>query len=1086
MKTTKLAACLCVFLLVGVSSASAQGVGASGDIKGTITDPSGAVLPGAEVLVTNVDKGIRHTVTTGEGGEYRITGLAPAVYNVTVKSSGFQTQVMTSVRVTVGQTAIVDFQLQVSAVATEVVVTTEAPLVETEKTQQANTLEQRYIQELPIDRRDYLTYTLLMPGVVDSNAFADNTDFRVVQTPQSGLSFYGSNGRGNSVTVDGSEANDDSGGVRLTLGQDAVQEFQINRSNFSAEFGGASGGVINIVSKSGTNEVHGSAFGFFRHDSLDARDPFAIDSALKPGDPFSLTARGQAIDPESDRQQFGGSIGFPITRDKSFLFLSYEGLRKDESASVPLLTDSSIFGLTAEQAPVIQAMEQSGVPALAAQGACLRALLTVDPTSGSPSFCLADPTLAFFEGIASVTEPSVVNLFVNSSGVFPFAADSDLFSARLDHQFDDNDQLFVRYNFGNSEEVNSNIRALIGFSRGNQIAQFDHTGVLGWFHQFSPRAQNEARVMVNYNDTDFVPNQPLGPEISLPGFGFFNRDIFLPSFTILRRYEFADNATFITGRHKLKFGGKVLLRDNHSESHTFFTGRFQFGPLPGAALGLPFEISSLQAFKLGIPQFYQQGFDNPTVESMNPLYAFYVQDTWNPISNLTFNFGLRYEFDDRRTPLPDDTNNFAPRFGFSWDPFGDHKTVIRGGYGIYYSPIYYQIDYVAAALGVVDDNDNQINDRASCASGSVTCFRQIAQVFMPSSIAAPCPALESTLGLPSGALGSVLLGQCIFQTLMLQGVVGCSATNQEACITPANLTQFIDPFTLSSINITHTGPIPPLTVLFSGADDYVNPYSQQGSFGIEREVAPNFSVSVDYIYSYTLKITRARDKNILPGGGFVNPLILQDNVYESTGKAFYHGFILSVNKRFSNHFSFFANYTFSKAIDEVTDFNSDFQPSDQTNLRAERSLSAFDQRHKFVVASVIDSPWFTVSPIIRANSGRPFNLLAGADLNADRHSTTDRPPFIGRNTGRGPNFWTVDLRVSRKIGLGERANLEVLAEAFNLFNRLNFASVNNTVGATYAGPLNPSGDKSLNPSQPLGFTSAAGPRRFQLGVRLNF
>ncbi len=190
MKTTKLAACLCVFLLMGVSSASAQGVGASGDIKGTITDPSGAVLPGAEVLVANVDKGIKYTVTTGQSGEYRITGLAPAAYNVIVKSSGFQTQVMTSVRVTVGQTAIVDFQLQVSAVATEVVVTTEAPLVETEKTQQANTLEQRYIQELPIDRRDYLTYTLLMPGVVDSNAFADNTDFRVVQTPQSGLSFY--------------------------------------------------------------------------------------------------------------------------------------------------------------------------------------------------------------------------------------------------------------------------------------------------------------------------------------------------------------------------------------------------------------------------------------------------------------------------------------------------------------------------------------------------------------------------------------------------------------------------------------------------------------------------------------------------------------------------------------------------------------------------------------------------------------------------------------------------------------------------------------------------------------------------------
>lgn len=1079
MKTTKLAACLCVFLLVGISSASAQGVGASGDIKGTITDPSGAVLPGAEVLVTNVDKGIKRTVTTGQSGEYRITGLAPAAYNVIVKSSGFQTQVMTSVRVTVGQTAIVDFQLQVSAVATEVVVTTEAPLVETEKTQQANTLEQRYIQELPIDRRDYLTYTLLMPGVVDSNAFADNTDFRVTQTPQSGLSFYGSNGRGNNVTVDGSEVNDDSGGVRLTLGQDAVQEFQINRSNYSAEFGGASGGVINIVSKSGTNEVHGSAFGFFRHDSLDARDPFAIDSALKPGDPFSLTAQGQPVDPPSDRQQFGGTIGFPITRDKTFLFLSYEGLRRDESTPVPLLTDTSIFDLDAgqpngPQAAFVQNLENLEALGFVPPGTALgvRNTFTIDPTTVEP-------------GIAALTEPFLVDLFINNSGIFPFTGRSDLFSARFDHQINDSNQLFFRYNFGDTEESNPGVKALVGVSRGNRIDQFESTAVLGWYRQFSPRVQNEARVMWNYSEFDVTPNNSGGPEYNLPGFGFFNRDIFLPSFTTNRRYEFADNVTFITGRHKLKFGGYVLLRDNESESHTFFPGRFFVNPIDdpiATAIGLPFPINALQAFKLGLPLAFQQGFGDPTVESINPFYAFYIQDTWNPRPNLTLNFGLRYEFDDRNQPLRDDTNNFAPRFGFSWDPFGDHKTVIRGGYGIYYSPIYYQIDYVVRALGEVDPQG------AACRSElGENCFRQIAQLLITLAGNPAFPGVNSAV---------------IFQTLLAAGVIGPGCTNPsgEACIGLSDLTTFF------GITLPQTGPIPPLSVRFFGSDDYVNAYSQQGSFGIERELAPNFSISVDYIYSRTLKITRARDANLLPapigplgipdwsqpcptsptGTCFVNPLLFQDNVYESTGRAFYHGFILSVNKRFSDRFSFFANYTFSKAIDEVTDFNSDFQPTDQSDLRGERALSSFDQRHKFVLAAVVDSPWITVSPIIRANSGRPFNLLAGTDVNNDRHSTTDRPPFIGRNTGRGPDFWTVDLRLSRKFGLGERANVEVLGEAFNLFNRLNFASVNNTVGAAYSGPLNPLGNKSLSPSQPLGFTSAVGPRRFQLGVRLNF
>ncbi|MFQ5776943.1 MAG: carboxypeptidase regulatory-like domain-containing protein [Terriglobia bacterium] len=1085
MKTGSRAVLLLTFLVVGTSAGYAQGVGASGDIRGTVTDPSGAVVPQATVVVVNADKGIRRTDVADAAGAYRVTGLPPAAYDVTAESRGFETQIRKGVVVTVGQTVIVDFQLQVSAMATEVVVTTETPLLEPEKTHQANTVSEQYIRGLPIDRRDYLTYTLLMPGVVDSDAFSDNTDFRVAQTPQSGISFYGSNGRGNNVTVDGSEANDDSGGVRLTLSQDAVQEFQINRSNYSTEYGGASGGVINIVSKSGTNKVHGSAFVFFRDDSLDARDPFAIGSALAPGDPFSLSAVGQPVDPPSDRQQFGGTIGFPIRKDKTFFFFGYEGLRRDESAAVPVLTDTSIFLPTAAQSGVFNGLVALGatpVPCLSVPLTVLPAnvcagvlggLLTVDPTAAETPF-------------AALSEPFLVNLFVNNSGIFPFTGRSDLFSARLDHQVNDNNQLFFRYNFGDTRERNSNLRALVGFSRGNLLEQFDSTIVAGWYRQFSHRAQNEARVMWNYYELDVTPNDPRGPELSLAGFGFFNRDIFLPSFTTGRRYEFTDNVTFITGRHKMKFGGYLLLRDNETESHTFFPGRFNLGPLPGGLVsptfagtdGIPgtsddIPINALQAFKLGLPQFYQQGFDNPTVESVNPFTAFYWQDTWTPRPNLTLNFGLRYEFDKRFKPLRSDKNNFAPRFGFSWDPFNDRKTVMRGGYGIFYSPIYYQIDYVVRALGNVDG------------------FLQIAQVFAPLTLPAPC--------LPLGvSTPTVPLSACIFQSLLIQGVIGCSAGSTGSCITPADLTQF-------GINITHnvdpvTGALPPLTVIFSGSDDYVNAYSQQGSFGIERELAPNFSISADYIFSRTLKITRARDKNIAPGGGFVNPLILQDNVYESTGRAFYHGFILSVNKRFSHHVSLFANYTLSKAIDEVTDFNSDFQPSDQTNLRAERSLSAFDQRHKLVIAGVLQSPWeggpgaptlerifsdFTLSPIVRANSGRPFNLLAGADLNGDRHSTTDRPPFAGRNTGRGPDFWTFDLRVARNVGLGEERNLELIFEAFNLLNRLNFASVNNTVGVI-GPPFNLKGRSDRSPSEPLGFTSAFPSRRIQLGLRFTF
>ena len=1112
--------------------AFAQGVGSSGELRGTVKDPSGAVVPGATVTIANAEKGISRTVETDASGEYRIIGLPPASYDVTAKAGGFQTQVARGVAVTVGQTAIMDFELQVSAVASEVVVTSHAPLVETEKTHQANTIEETYIRNLPIDRRDYLTYALLMPGVADSNAFADNTDFRVVQTPQSGLSFYGSNGRGNSVTVDGAEANDDSGGVRLTLGQDAVQEFQVNRSNFTAELGGASGGVINIVSKSGTNRVHGSAFGFFRDDALDARNPLARDSALAPGelDPFpgGAPVQGGLLDPPSDRQQFGGTIGFPISQDKTFLFVSYEGLRKDESTPVPLLTDTSIFlpdsdpdlfdqtdvlgglaALGATLVPCISNLADPTMPTILPGATCafiLSQILTTDPTNNAVNI-----PAGLEPGIALLSEPYLLNLFTRSSGVFPFSSDSDLLSVRLDHQFDDNDQLFFRYNYGNTEDRNTNIRALVGFSRGNFIDLLDNTAVLGWFHQFNPNMHNEARVMASYNESAYTPNQPLGPELNLPGSGFFNRDIFLPSFTTMRRYEFSDNFTYITGQHKIKLGGTVLIRNNTSESHTFFSGRFQFGELPGALLtpcflpattpdpndptrlinacglatpatGLP--INSIQSFKLGLPQFYQQGFLDPTVKSVNPFYAFYVQDTWNPTSNLTLSFGLRYELDERINTLGTDSDNFAPRFSFSWDPFGDHKTVIRGGYGIYYAPIYYQIDYVVRALGEVDPATG-----LPCRSElGESCFRQIPQIF--SSILSP------------GANSAV-----IFQTLLAQGVIPCTNTAQEACITPANLTQF-------GISISQTGPLPPLSVRFSADPNYENPMAQQASLGVDREIAPDFSVSVNYIFSRTAHITRARDKNLLPatidpvlgipnwalpcpntptGTCFVNPLILQDNVYESTGNAFYHGGIVEVKKQFSNNFQFFANYTFSKAIDEVTDFNSDFQPFDQTNLRADRSLSAFDQRHKFVAAAVVSTRWINLSPILRANSGRPFNLLAGTNLNNDRHSSTDRPVIngvpVGRNTGRGPSFWTLDLRLSHDFKLNEDVGLEILAEGFNLFNRVNYGSVNNVIGTSNAdltSGVRVKGRLDRLPSQPLGFTSVFDPRRFQLGVRLTF
>ncbi len=1103
-------ALLCLLLCPGW--ARGQGVGSSGDITGVVTDSTGAVLPKATIVVVESAKGFRRTVLTEGSGQYRITGLPPSTYDVSAEMRGFDTAIRKGVTVTLGGTEILDFQLKVSAVATQVEVSGQAPLVDTVKGRQSNTIEERYISDLPISRRDYLTFTLLLPGVSNANTIADNADYRVKQTPESGLSFYGSNGRGNSVTVDGGEANDDAGGVRLNLSQEAVQEFQINRSNYSAELGGASGATINIVSKSGANHVHGSAFGLFRNDALDARNPFAYSSALQPGQAFSLDGRGKPIKNSLSRQQFGGSIGFPLQKDRTFLFLAYEGLHSNAEDSVPLLTNSNIFAPTGSQQAIIGALEAKGgtpVPCISNYAAggpptmlpanvCafgLQSILTVNPSPG------ANP---FVSPIQGALDRYIVNQFETNGGLFPFPIRSHEFSARLDHRFNDNNEGFLRYSFAHLNEKDPDVQALTAFSRGTQELNWDSTVQASWFHQFSGNAQNEARFQWNLDQLNVDTNDLGGPGLDVEGYGFFGRQIFLPSHTTVRRYEFADNLTLLRGTHTFRTGFYELIRGDNSMSQTFFPGRFEFLNLPGilvsvcleapAACGLPASlaeapISTLQAWSLGLPAFYEQGFGNPVYVQTRPFTAAYVQDKWNIRPNFTLTYGLRYELDTQSGPLHTPKKNFAPRFSFSWDPFGDHKTVVRGGYGIFYSPIYAQIPNVVETLG------------------NVNGVRQIANTL--------------TTILSPGAINSAY----IFQTLFAEGKLGCGtpAAGQFACITPADLKQF-------GLVVSNTGPLPPGTVLFSGQPGYQSPTSQQVSFGIERELGKGFSVSVSYIFVRTQHLPVAIDTNLLPtapivtGAGanglptngqpfrdwgappcvdahgqpttacFVNPGILQGNVYSSIANAEYNGGILEVKKRFSHHFALIGNYTYSKALDETTDFNSDYAPFDQSCMRCERALSDFDQRHKIVIAGVFDSPWenspflsgFQLSPIFTYNSGHPFNLLAGADINGDGHFTNDRPPGAPRNSGLGPNLINFDMRLSYRLKLGEKSNLQLIAEGFNLFNRTNFSSVNNIVGADFAPPFNVTGASSVSPSQPLGFTSALAKREFQLGVRLSF
>ncbi len=1051
---------------------------------------------------------------------------------------------------------------------------------------------------MPVDRRDYLTFTLLAPGVADSTRLAGDQDFRVKQTPQSGLSFYGSNGRGNSITVDGGETSGDSGGVRLTVNQDVVQEFQINRSNYGADLGAATGASINIVTKSGTNDVHGTLYGFFRNDAMDARDPFAFSSALA-NDPtyanFNTTSTGAPIKNTLSRQQYGGALGFPIRKDKTFFFASFEGLRQNSQNSVPILTDSSIFaGPSAAatsnpfpqtdprfaQQAIVTALANNPAPVPCLAGLpdlpgpecafALQGLLTISPTSPSNPFVSPGQT---------AINAFLVSQFESQGGVFAYNTREYLASTRLDHHFDASNQLSLTYRYGHDLEDSPDVQSLTAFSAGTSIHTYDHNFQAAWYHQFSARAQNEARVQWDYNSFNVIPNEPAQAGLQIPGFiNNIGTNIFVPNFTILRRYEFADNFTIIRGHHTFKFGGYELLRGNHTESHTFFPGRWVFGALPGGALspclapttppattnpcGLSTSgatLNSLQDAGLGLPEIYQQGFGNATYGYYaRPLTAFYAQDSWKMMSNFTLNYGLRYELDTQFAPLTTYKKDFGPRVSFAWDPFKDHKTVVRGGYGIFYGPVDAQIPDVDLSLGVVGAGRAAVENSTSAGQvANVTGICGVSQfgtTIFPGTGASPCKReisiyADGINGVPQLHIAG---SATIFQTLFAEGLIQCTTptAGNNACVTP---TAVAGPFaggTQVGIDVTNSGPLSPLQVIFVNQPGYRPPIAQQASFGIEREIGPGFSISLSGIYTHTQRLPVAIDTNLLPApfstvtlangkqvsyrnwnttdpntgftadplGGiegqpcntvqcFINPLIVQNNQYTSGAYAVYEGGIIEVKKRFSDRLTLFGNYTYSKAFDTSTDYNTDYGPQDPTNLNLDRSLSEFDQRHKVVIAAVINSPWrqnylsgFQLSPIFEAHSGHPFNLLAGGEVNGNNHVTNERPIGAPRDTGLGPDYIDFDMRLTWAHKLGEKANLQFTTEGFNIANRTNYASVNNEVSPLLGfepgfttfnvkgikpGSALPGGGVAT-PSFPLTFTSAFPKRQIQLGLRLTF
>lgn len=1037
-----------ILVLAGVSLSEAQTKG--GRIQGYVFDPTQAVIPGVTVTATDQERDVERETVTSRLGKYVFSHVMPGLYTLRFEAEGFLPYVAENFEVRVGETAAFSPELTLGTAAQSIVVSAvaERPAIDTHQTAQADHIDSVRIENLPINRRDYLDLALLTPGVVDTNHMVDDRDSRIAVTPHSGLGIGGGSGRNNVFMLDGLNNVLDTGTVRSTVAQAAVQEFQVNRNTFSAELGGAPGGAVNIVTKGGTSQLHGSLFGLLRHRSVQARNFF---------------------DPEKSaytRAQSGASIGGPLGREGTFFYGAYERLDRHESVFVPLLqNDSFLYELTPSQQALMAGLSTAGL---------------------FPAPLLSEFTNALTPG----NYPHVVSLFEQNSGVFPFGEERQQFLGRIDHTVGDGHTVFTRVNWTGSDSENTQFGSLVSHSRGRNSHTNDFGLALGNTLLINPELASETLLGVNYHDFGVFPTDPYGPSIDINGFGLFGRDLILPARIVERAGQVRQNFTRTSGPHTYKFGADVGASRFSVRSETFFGGRFQFGeavPLssiidsgagigtaqllqgaltqfgqPGLAAAVDEPISALQAYGLGLPLIYQQGFGNPYWIGWKKHFNYFAEASWRLRPNFQLTLGGRHEF-EVKTNFPTDKNNFAPRLGFAWSP--DPRMVIRGGFGIYYARIDSHITYIRDLLGVQGD---------------------IFQVFIP---------LTGLAGINSALTGQLLTSADIYETVLRGGILGTRS------ITPQDL----------AIHGVNPGPGLPLRVQFDVADDTVNPYSQQGSLEIQREVADGYTVSLGYNFNRGVHIIRPLDRNVYQAGtnelgrpivGFHNPLVLQDNIYGSWADSSYHAFMAQFRKRFFDGFTLSAHYTWSKTMDENTDYNSSFQPHLQWDAKAEWALSSFHRKHNFVTYTVVDLPWrsgtgrgfghalirdFTVSAILSARSGAPFNLNSGFDTVGDRHTDTHRPWGLGRNVGIGPDFFSVDLRLNREIPLTENWTLGLIAEAFNLLNRTNFKHVNSTVGDMGIDELPSRLVGRPGPAtEPFSFTSAFDPRQFQLSLRLNF
>ena len=1070
-------------LLFNENSGNAAAQSFRGGIRGEITDAHGLRVAGAKVIARNLGTSETREVTADADGDYRFLELPAGEYEVTAVAPGLQEARVSRVRVEVGAETIIGVSLsQVKDRQDTVTVVETVPLMETSSTTLSQVVDRQLVQELPLNGRDFGKLVALTPGVTVEGSGVAGSEKGFGQ-----FNINGNRDRSNNYNLDGTDNNDPffnnsalnqvgiTGAPATLLPLDAIQEFSI-QSQFGSEYGRNSGSVVNIITRSGTNVLHGSLYEYNRNSAFDARNYF--NTALQ---------QGGAPNPQSrfNNNNFGGSLGGPVIKDRAFFFFAYEGQRERVGSDFTLAVPSTA------QLAAAQALAVQTVPSV-------------------------NPALIKITDLFPTSDTNALAYSVRDKN------DSNNLIGKIDYRLNDNNSLSGRYAFGQSDQEFP-LGSLGGFGSGSRLANFTQISPtrvqvvsVNWLTTFSTTKYNEvrfgySRFRTGFNSADATPGNPnfidpaaLGLNMGTGHFGLpeidFNGDLenlgatafSVPRGRLSETFQILDNYTWIRGHHTFKFGGEYHRYDVQSFNDNLERGLLDVSTTP--TLSPDPIINELANFYIG--NIFAQGNSGNTQRfTFNNNFGFFGQDEFRLRPNLTVTAGLRWEyigplgekhnllsnFDASNNlvqvgspTLPNvynrDLNNFSPRLGISWNP--RRSTVVRAGYGLYY-------DYTP---------QNNLIANFTTSAGIAT---------NPVQSLAGSPFFVGALDFNSGAFNGTATGPVFAPTVLPQSIF----------ITDHNLR---------------------------------TPYVQSWSLNIQQEISHALAMEVGYVGSKGTKLTRLYDANQGRDTGINNPAFPQYaavDVFSGGANSTYNGLQTTVRLQELHGFSGFSTYTWSKSLDGASDgINFNFAnaafPQDSTNLRAEKGPSTFDTRHRWTTAinyvvpeahflpHVLAAGW-QLNSIVTVQSGRPINIITSAGgvnsnfverpdvvpgvnpilphwtpttgyLNPNAFAfpaitASDPNGFFG-NLGRdeifGPGFWNYDFSASKNFQLWERVQLQFRSEFFNIFNHPNFALPTNVItpGSGPAGAITQTPDVAQgNPG--LG---GGGPRVVQFGLRLQF